>query len=894
MPSAWLSGNRLLVRAILRGERLEDVGQAHDARRHRHLRPRQAARMAGAVHVLVVTAGELGDAAQVARVGQRFQHLDRRVDVVVDHRALAVVERAAQDAQVLDLIRGEERRPRAGDGHRVAGDGRDAVAIGVGHALAALVDAAQEGDVVIDGGDGGRRLGARGGEHLGRQARFDGGQLGLALRQFAAQGDQFDAVAERGQLGRFLHHPVGRRQLAAIVQPGGDAQFVAVGVAQGERAEIAHRCSRRGLGQQHRQLGHAPAVAAGVRRFAVDGGGDQAHQAFEEVAHAVDQPAPRQRRRALAGEAFDQTLVGIGEGADGAGSVVRVDELHHADDDAFVIAQRHGEERHRAVAGALVESARAGKVEAIGVVGVADVGGGAGEHAVRDDGIVVGRAVVAHQRHRREGRRQPARPAIGQVERARAHHGEAQGAAVVAHAVHRAAIGARDVHGTVEDGLQHAVVVAFGRQRQADARQQIDAFLHGIGDGHAAPYPRRRARSMAGRRGSDATSHWLSAPGAAASRAMRSTLLLIIACSSALALDDQPHIEQGIDVIGAVQGVRRALNASGTWQDDLGALTDPDPQMHQRAVLNLVRAGARVLPDITVLARDADWQIRARCCQVAGGIGGAPATPLLLELTRDRQVRVRELAALGLGRGAGAAAGARLLELLATDDAPVRAAAAEALGAHGDLRALEALARADADPDEIARRARIEALARVALQPAAVPELVRLLGSARDAELRRLIDAAGAVGDTRLSPPLAALLTGAGPHGRAAGGAGPGAHRRCARHRTALPRRPGRERSDGGAGGGRDAAAAHRLPRRARAGLGPVVARSRHRNRAAGRTRRLPGGHARSGSAAGAQRSRPLRTGRAGLADRQRSSTAAGRYAGAVVAGTRLGAAVRR
>jgi acetyl esterase/lipase len=58
------------VRAVGGGQRLEDVGDRHHARRRAHLVACQAARVAGAVHLLVVAAGDLRHAAQMAREGQ--------------------------------------------------------------------------------------------------------------------------------------------------------------------------------------------------------------------------------------------------------------------------------------------------------------------------------------------------------------------------------------------------------------------------------------------------------------------------------------------------------------------------------------------------------------------------------------------------------------------------------------------------------------------------------------------------------------------------------------------------------------------------------------------------------------------------------------------------------
>jgi len=55
----------LLVRAILRRQRLEDVGNAHAARLHGHLIAGQPARVSLAIHAFVVAAGVLRHAGEV-------------------------------------------------------------------------------------------------------------------------------------------------------------------------------------------------------------------------------------------------------------------------------------------------------------------------------------------------------------------------------------------------------------------------------------------------------------------------------------------------------------------------------------------------------------------------------------------------------------------------------------------------------------------------------------------------------------------------------------------------------------------------------------------------------------------------------------------------------------
>ena len=81
-------GHAGLVGAVARGERFEDVGDAHHPRLPAHLLARQAARVVIAVHALMVAASVLENILQVIGPRQLLEHLDRRADVVVDGLAL--------------------------------------------------------------------------------------------------------------------------------------------------------------------------------------------------------------------------------------------------------------------------------------------------------------------------------------------------------------------------------------------------------------------------------------------------------------------------------------------------------------------------------------------------------------------------------------------------------------------------------------------------------------------------------------------------------------------------------------------------------------------------------------------------------------------------------------
>lgn len=227
--------------------------------------------------------------------------------------------------------------------------------------------------------------------------------------------------------------------------------------------------------------------------------------------------------------------------------------------------------------------------------------------------------------------------------------------------------------------------------------------------------------------------------------------------------NQQRHVE-GMDILPAVQAINRAIRGTDPakpWASDIAALTDPSPGTYNSAVRALIATGPRCLPDLAVLADDRSGEIRQRVAMVAAGIGHE-AQALLLRLSRDRDLAVRKLAVYGLGRCRGDEAFQRLMQLAGDLDSSMRAAAAQGLGAVGRVEALASLAAHGQDSDDLARRAKAEALDRIAQQPAAVPELIRLLegglGSGRDEERAALISVAGHTRDPRLAPVLAAQL----------------------------------------------------------------------------------------------------------------------------------------
>ena len=234
-------------------------------------------------------------------------------------------------------------------------------------------------------------------------------------------------------------------------------------------------------------------------------------------------------------------------------------------------------------------------------------------------------------------------------------------------------------------------------------------------------------------------------------------LVLVLIVVVAAWAEDRPE-PQGVDMVPLIkQGVnllKPKPPADKPWAYDLADLTDHDPVIHGRAIRNLITHGRTVLPEVTVIAGDSDWRIRARVAQVAAGIGGTDGAPLLLKLSQDPDLQVRESATLGLGQCRGEGVYERLAALLVTRETTLREKAAVSLGSLGDLRAIGPLAQQRTVSDDLVRREMARSLNLLVQNPngvaAAIIELNRLEGDARDA----LIEAVAPIGDRRLVPPL--------------------------------------------------------------------------------------------------------------------------------------------
>jgi len=202
-----------------------------------------------------------------------------------------------------------------------------------------------------------------------------------------------------------------------------------------------------------------------------------------------------------------------------------------------------------------------------------------------------------------------------------------------------------------------------------------------------------------------------------------------------------------------------AADGPKPWEASIAALTDSRATVYESAIDRLIAFGAPALHDVAALANDADWRVRGRVVTVAAAIGGEAATVIVIAASRDNDVRVRELGTLALGKVGGAGVYERLIDLLRDRQAAVRIAAARGLVDLGDARALPILAEYATELDADVRKVRGVGIEQLASRPAVVPALVELLATTKGDILLRLVMASGRIGDPRLSPALAALLT---------------------------------------------------------------------------------------------------------------------------------------
>ncbi|MHC5067331.1 MAG: HEAT repeat domain-containing protein [Planctomycetota bacterium] len=208
----------------------------------------------------------------------------------------------------------------------------------------------------------------------------------------------------------------------------------------------------------------------------------------------------------------------------------------------------------------------------------------------------------------------------------------------------------------------------------------------------------------------------------------------------------------------------------------LAALTDHRRSIYEGAISGLGRVGPAAIPDLAILAGDPDAQIRARVALALSAIGGRATFPLLTQLVEDRSDYVREVAALALGRSGHEQAYLLLAPLIHDPMPAVRESSALALGLLDDRRALTDLAlwpdaggrldllhlSAGAEGErqlERIRAAMRASLRSLSLSADGVSTIVAILPGMDLTRQLALVEQTWEIGDPRLSPILADLLT---------------------------------------------------------------------------------------------------------------------------------------
>jgi len=188
----------------------------------------------------------------------------------------------------------------------LAANGLEAGDVGLGHEFAAHVAAGHEGKVLLQLLAPLQQLALQAHRVHPRHLLLPVVQLGIAPQHLEAHAHLVDAVVERLQLGGLVDDVLGAGDLSAIVQPGAQAELVALGIGHAHLGKrpligIAHALHQR-LGQ----LRHALAVPARVGALGVDGVGQQADHGVQQLLLAFNQVARFNRHRQRARELLDK------------------------------------------------------------------------------------------------------------------------------------------------------------------------------------------------------------------------------------------------------------------------------------------------------------------------------------------------------------------------------------------------------------------------------------------------------------------------------------------------------------------------------------------------------------------------------------------------------------
>ena len=149
-------------------------------------------------------------------------------------------------------------------GPGLPGNGVDAFDVSILHALAALINGGQKAEVLLQAGlDVGFVL-PRLVRILTGQDGLQAGDFGIPVQHFKPGADFMDAVVDGLQFHCFVDYVFRAGDLAAIVQPGRQVEFVALVFRHSEAGESAFGTLLRLFNQHLRQFGNPLTMAAGV------------------------------------------------------------------------------------------------------------------------------------------------------------------------------------------------------------------------------------------------------------------------------------------------------------------------------------------------------------------------------------------------------------------------------------------------------------------------------------------------------------------------------------------------------------------------------------------------------------------------------------------------------
>jgi len=343
-----------------------------------------------------------GDSSQLFGERQLREHLIGQGRVVVDDLPFLVIQRPAPDAQVVHFVF-RKQRPELPVAHPLSsGDLPNAFDHLILREFASDVHLQQKTSLFVQLLQFPFRLPCFGtGRVFPSVARCE---QTVPFQHLEPRCDFTDAVVHLLQLGGLVHDMVRRGDFSDIVQPGRHPQLPHFILGQAGVCVMPVAAVVDGFGNLHGQAGHAPDMAAGVRRFFIDGQRDGLNESFQQGLQFKNQQVIGERHRRLRGQRPGQIPGPFGKRDHTARFLIaRVDHLQNADDFILVIEHRNDQHGFRAVARLLVERPGTVKIESGRVVNILDVHRLPGNRHMGGNVCMIGQPVGAGHGHGRPG-----------------------------------------------------------------------------------------------------------------------------------------------------------------------------------------------------------------------------------------------------------------------------------------------------------------------------------------------------------------------------------------------------------------------------------------------------------------------------------------------------------